>query len=605
MAYGIPQETIERVRTQADIVQVISEYLTLKKAGGDFQALCPFHKEKTPSFKVSPSKQIFHCFGCGAGGNVFGFLMRQEGFTFPESVRFLAERVGIRIKEERIAPGQGELRERLLELHEFARRFYCQCLQKSPKAEHAREYLERRHLAGDAVKEFSLGFAPREWDAFLSAALKKGFSRELLLQAGLAKKSPEGRVYDGFRNRIMFPIWGLSGKVIAFGGRTLEENQPKYINSPESPIYHKGGILYNLNRAKKSISAEDAVIVVEGYTDAIRLALSGIENVVASSGTAFTNAQARLIKRYASKVVFVFDRDAAGKAASNRGIEVLFAEDLFVEASDELPMGMDPDEFVREHGAEAFKTLLESAKNFLDFLVEKERAAWRKESGTEEKIKTANLLATLVGKVPDPIRREEYLRLVASRLEVKPEILQQASQKGGSRDRIEEGVKHFEKRLEREEKEYMWLARMLIHRPENIEAVRDHFNIGTIRDEALREIFEAVLKCDREQVDESVLFDMVRSQQAQQMLSMLVFENAGPEAMYPIEWWIGFIRSRQQERALKELSREISEAESEGRASELQDLLRRKSQLKRELAEARKGLMEVSVDISSDSVIGG
>jgi DNA primase len=393
--------------------------------------------------------------------------------------------------------------------------------------------------------------------------------------------------------------------VIAFGGRTLEENQPKYINSPESPIYHKGGILYNLNRAKKSISAEDAVIVVEGYTDAIRLALSGIENVVASSGTAFTNAQARLIKRYASKVVFVFDRDAAGKAASNRGIEVLFAEDLFVEASDELPMGMDPDEFVREHGAEAFKTLLESAKNFLDFLVEKERAAWRKESGTEEKIKTANLLATLVGKVPDPIRREEYLRLVASRLEVKPEILQQASQKGGSRDRIEEGVKHFEKRLEREEKEYMWLARMLIHRPENIEAVRDHFNIGTIRDEALREIFEAVLKCDREQVDESVLFDMVRSQQAQQMLSMLVFENAGPEAMYPIEWWIGFIRSRQQERALKELSREISEAESEGRASELQDLLRRKSQLKRELAEARKGLMEVSVDISSDSVIGG
>jgi DNA primase len=603
MAYGIPQETIERVRTQADIVQVISEYLTLKKAGGNFRALCPFHKEKTPSFMVSPSKQIFHCFGCGAGGNVFGFLMRQEGFTFPESVRFLAERVGIQVKEETLAPGQVEIRERLFELNEFARRFYCQCLKKSPKAEHAREYLKKRHLAGDAVREFSLGFAPGEWDSFLSAALKKHFSRELLLQAGLAKKSPEGRVYDAFRNRIMFPIWGLSGKVIAFGARALEENQPKYINSPETPIYHKGGILYNLNRAKKSISAERSVIVVEGYTDAMRLALSGIENVVASSGTAFTNAQARLIKRYAGEVVLVFDSDSAGMAAAGRGIEVLLAEDLSVRVA-VLPAGNDPDEFVLEGGAEAFGQVIAEAKNFVEFHIESAIAA-KDGGGIESKIKTTNLLATLVGKIPDPIRREEYLRLVSSRLDVKPEVLLQASRKSGSRDRIEEEVKHFERRLERDEKEYMWLVRMLMHRPECIRTVREHLDVESIQNEALRELFVAVLQCEDNRMDESVLFDMVQSERAQQMLSMLVFENVGPELMYPIDWWIGFIRSRQQENALKELSRKISEAESEGSADKLENLLKRKSELKRALAEARKSLMEISVDISAESVIGG
>ena len=298
MAYGIPQETIDRVRTQTDIVQVISEYLTLKKAGSNFRALCPFHKEKTPSFNVNPAKQIFHCFGCGVGGNVFSFLMRHEGFAFPEAVRFLAERVGIEIKQEQTAPGQGEIRERLLELYEYARRFYHQCLLKSPKAEGARKYLEQRQLSERAIETFSLGYAPKEWDSFLSAARRKGFKPDLLLEGGLAKKSAEGRVYDAFRNRVMFPIWGLSAKVIAFGGRTLGEDRAKYINSPETTIYHKGNILYNLNRAKKEISNRDSVIVVEGYTDAIRLVLGGIENVVASSGTAFTQAQARLLKRY-------------------------------------------------------------------------------------------------------------------------------------------------------------------------------------------------------------------------------------------------------------------------------------------------------------------
>jgi DNA primase len=524
MGYGIPQETIERIRAQVDIVQIISEYLTLKKAGSAFRALCPFHQEKTPSFNVNPAKQMFHCFGCGVGGDVFGFLMRQEGFTFPEAIRFLAERVGIQIKEERRSPGEEDLRERMLDLYEYARRFYNQCRIKSPKAEGAREYLERRSLSGDTIKSFSLGFAPSEWGMFLEAATKKKFSRELLLQAGLVKKSAEGRVYDSFRNRVMFPIWGLSGKVIAFGGRTLEENQPKYINSPETPIYHKGGILYNLNRAKKSISAERSVIVVEGYTDAIRLAISGVENVVASSGTAFTRAQARLIKRYAGEVVLVFDSDTAGITAAGKGIEVLLGEDLAVRAA-VLPSGKDPDEFVLENGAEAFRDAVGGAKNFIEFHIDTALTG-KDGGGIEGKIKTANLLAALVGKIPDPIRREEYLRLVSSRLDVKPETLLKASQKGGSGDKIVEEIGRSNKTFTREENECMWLIKMLIESPENFETVREHLDSGSMQNEALKELFEAILQSEGKRVDESVLFDRLQSEQAKTLLSKLVFEEA-------------------------------------------------------------------------------
>ena len=604
MGYGIPQETIERVRAQIDIVQVVSEYLTLKKAGSNFRALCPFHQEKTPSFNVNPAKQIFHCFGCGVGGNVFGFLMRQEGFTFPEAVRFLADRVGIQIKEQRRAPGEEDLRERLFELHEYARRFYAQCLIKSPKAEGAREYLERRSLSGDTIKGFSLGFAPREWDMFISAALKKKFSRELLLQAGLVKKSAEGRVYDAFRNRIMFPIWGLSGKVIAFGGRTLEENQPKYINSPETPIYHKGGILYNLNRAKKSISAESSVIVVEGYTDAIRLAISGVENVVASSGTAFTRAQARLIKRYAGEVVLVFDSDTAGITAAGRGIEVLLGEDLAVRAA-VLPSGKDPDEFVLENGAEAFRDAVGGAKNFLEFHIESALTG-ENGGGIERKIKTANLLAALVGKIPDPIRREEYLRLVSSRLDVKPETLLKASQKGGSGDKIVEEVRRPERTLTREENECMWLIKMLIESPENIETVRGHLDSGSMQNEALRELFEAILQGEGERVDESVLFDRLQSEQAQTLLSKLMFEEAyRRDPLYPPDWWRGHKEGREEKKAFKDLSREIAEAERSGNTEHLNELLREKRNKKRSMAEIVETVKEIPVDRSAESVLGG
>jgi DNA primase len=594
MAYGIPQETIEQVRGQSDIVQLVSEYLTLKKAGSNFRALCPFHNEKTPSFMVSPSKQIFHCFGCGAGGNVFGFLMKQEGLTFPESVRFLADRLGIRIKQDNYNAGHEDLRERLFDLHEYGRRFYHQCLLKSPGAEHARKYLEERSMSEAAIKGFSLGYSPREWDSFITAAVKKGFSREFVVEAGLAKKSAEGRIYDAFRNRVMFPIWGLSGKVVAFGGRTLEENQPKYINSPETPIYHKGAILYNLSRARKSVSRENSVIVVEGYTDAIRVSLGGIENVVASSGTAFTQAQARLIKRYAEDVVLVFDSDSAGMTAAGRGIEVLLGEDLGVKAA-VLPPGKDPDEFVLESGAEAFADLVAKAKNFVEFHIESTLAG-KDGAGIDGKIKAARLLAGLVGRIPDPIRREEYIRVIASRLDVRPEALAEASQKSAPEDKLEEAG-GSQRKLRREEKELVWLAKMLIEHPENIETVRGHLGKTEIEDKALKELFEVIFECGAEGIESGSLLDKVQGNEAQQLLSKLMFEETfRKDPFYEPQWWREHMDSREEKKKSRELSREIAEAERNGNIELLNKLLAEKFEKKEKLVRIKGNISKVSVD---------
>ncbi len=602
MSYSIPQETIENIRSQADIVQVISGYLTLKKAGSNYKACCPFHKEKTPSFVVSPAKQLYHCFGCGAGGNVFGFLMRQEGFTFAEAVRHLAERAGIQVKERQYAPGEEDIREQLFEVYEFATGFFHRCLLKSPQSEHARNYLKKRQLSQEAVKQFSIGHAPAGWDSLLSAASKKGFSTELLLRGGLAKKSTEGRIYDTFRNRIMFPIWGLNGKIIAFGGRTLEENQPKYINSPETPIYQKGQTLYNLYQGKDSISNENTVVVVEGYTDLMRLVLNGFENVVASSGTAFTLAQARLLKRYAGDVILVFDADSAGIAAAGRGIEVLIAEDLNVRVA-AVPPGTDPDEFVLKHGPQAFQDTLDEAQSFVEFHVQSALAS-PDGSELESKIKAANILAGLIGKVPDPIRREEYLRLVASRLGLNPDTLLKASQKSASGDKLEEEVRGFEKRLALEEKKCMWLIKLLMEQPEHIEKVKENLDLNSIQNEVLRNLFKAVFDLEECEIKEERLLDKIQDKDVQELATRLFFEKAGPEIMYSIDWWIGFIKNHENKKELFSLSQKISEAEKSGNIELINQLYKQSLEIRRDNQHLRNQMMKISVDAPAGGVLG-
>jgi DNA primase len=602
MAAGIPQETIELVRAQADIVQVISEYLTLKKAGANYKACCPFHSEKTPSFMVSPSKQIFYCFGCGTGGNVFAFLMRQEGLSFPEAVRRMAERLGIEIKLSESDAGQKQLREQLLDLCEFAGRFYHRCLLKAPEAEHARKYLAGRSLNEDALKAFSIGYAPGGWDTFLKAALKKGFKEDLLIQSGLAKKG-EGKTYDAFRNRVMFPIHDTWGKLVAFGGRALEENVPKYINSPETPIYHKGETLYNIHRAKKAMSSNGSAIVVEGYTDLIRLALNGVENVVASLGTAFTQAQARLIKRYAPEVVLVFDSDAAGISAAGRGVEVLLSEDLRVRVA-VVPSGKDPDEFVLMSGADAFVRVLETASNFIEFHLDKALAG-KNPNDIESKASVANTLANLVGRIPNPIRRQEYLRLVSGRMGIKPEFLLETSQKGNFADKLEKETISFQRKLQHEERECLWLVKLMVERPECVKIVRENLDVAAIQNEPLRQLFHTIFEFDAGSLSEAALLDRVQDEQAQQLLTSVIVHHGGTVMLYPPEWWAMFIRSRQGQEKLSAITKEIAEAERGGDSELLRELLKRKIELHRDMTRMRREMLKIPVDSQAGTHAGG
>ena len=367
----IPQATIEQVRNASDIVDVIGSYLPLKRAGTNFVGLCPFHKEKTPSFNVSPSKQIFHCFGCHKGGDVFTFLREFENLSFVESVQRLAERARIPVEYE-MSPGQreeGSLKEKLRTLHEQVAQRWETTLANDARAEAARDYLAKRGLSDEAVKRFRIGYAPDEWDDTINWAKSKKHDDALLEKGGLAIAGDKGH-YDRFRGRLIFPICDEQGRVIGFSGRVLSAEQKggKYINSPETPIFSKRRVIYGLDKAKRPILDTKSVIVCEGQLDTIACHLAGIENTVAPQGTALTADHARILKRYAEEVVLCFDSDTAGQQAALRSLDDLIASGLAIRVV-VIPPPHDPDSFIRENGADAFRQLVAEAPGFFDFLL--------------------------------------------------------------------------------------------------------------------------------------------------------------------------------------------------------------------------------------------
>ena len=367
----IPQATIEQVRHASDIVEVISSYLPLKRAGTNFVGLCPFHKEKTPSFNVSPSKQIFHCFGCHKGGDVFTFLREFENLSFVESVQRLAEQVRIPIEFE-MSPGQreeGSLKEKLRSLHEQVAQRWETTLANDARAQTARDYLAKRGISDEAVRRFRIGFAPDEWDDTINWAKSKKHDAALLEKGGLAIAGDKGQ-YDRFRGRLIFPICDEQGRVIGFSGRVLSAEQKggKYINSPETPIFSKRRVIYGLDKAKRPILDAKSAIVCEGQLDTIACHLAGIEHAVAPQGTALTIDQARILKRYAEEVVLCFDSDTAGQQAALRSLDDLLASGLAIRVA-VIPRPHDPDSFIRENGADAFHQLVTDAPGFFDFLL--------------------------------------------------------------------------------------------------------------------------------------------------------------------------------------------------------------------------------------------
>src|SRR6476661_6438878 len=424
---AIPSGTIEQVAAANDIVDVIGSYFPLKRAGANFKALCPFHQEKTPSFTVSPSRQTFHCFGCGAGGSVFRFVMDYEHLDFPAAVKKLATRVGIPVIEERGVgrdedDRQHEARRVLLQLHGEAAEWFHENLVKRKAGEPAREYLKGRGIDKRIAKDWQIGYAPESWDAFLSWALERGFPQRLLLESGLIARREEGgsdgKGYDRFRNRIMFPIHNDVGEVIAFSGRILnqETETAKYVNSPETPLFRKGRVLFGLHKTKRGLIEADCAIVCEGQLDLITLFEAGITNVVAPQGTAFTENQARILKRFVSEVVLCFDADAAGQKAAERSLEALLQNNLVVRVA-EMPAGEDPDSMIRRQGKEEFEKLVSGARDFFDWWIEREAKAADLDS-LSAKMQLAQRLAETIGRVQDPMMRGEVANRASARIGV-------------------------------------------------------------------------------------------------------------------------------------------------------------------------------------------
>ena len=422
---AIPSQTIEQVAAANDIVEVIGSYFPLKRAGTNFKALCPFHQEKTPSFHVSPQRQTFHCFGCGAGGSVFRFVMEYEHVDFPSAVRKLAVRVGIPITEERRGSDEDreyQLRRLLLKLHAEAAEWFHENLLKKEFADPARQYLKQRGVDRQVAKNWQLGFAPDAWDAFLKWATARGYSREQLLQSGLVKprdEEPQGNeIYDRFRGRIMFPICNDVGEVIAFSGRVLQSvAQPaKYLNSPETPLFRKGSVLFGLHKSKRSLIEANCAVICEGQLDLITLFEVGITNVVAPQGTAFTAEQARTLKRYVDEIVLCFDADDAGQKAGERSLDPLLQHNLVVRVA-EIPSGEDPDSLVRREGKERFAERITAARDFFDYSFDR-RIAKIDRTSLRERMQLARELAQSVSHVHDPLMRGQVINQVSVRLGV-------------------------------------------------------------------------------------------------------------------------------------------------------------------------------------------
>ena len=576
----------DRVKQQADIVRVVGDYVRLKKAGKDFSGLCPFHQEKTPSFTVSPIKQIFYCFGCGKGGDVFNFIMDMEKCEFPEAVKLAAEKCGIPIPrpKERSPEERKENQQRagLVEIHREAQSFFVKQLEGTLEGKAARAYLEDRGLDKESLVRFGIGYAPSGGDLLLRH-LKAKFPEKLLADSGLISRDQSGRLFDRFRRRVTFPISNESAKIVAFGARALGDDQPKYLNSPETPIYSKSNVLYHLDRAKEALRRQDFAVLVEGYMDAIAVARAGISNVVASCGTALAETQIKLLGRFTKRVVVNYDPDTAGQAATERSLSALLEQDFEVRVLALPPIKdkkADPDLFIREKGAEAYIQQLKDAPPYVDYLIA--RARHMDLSTGEGKLRALNFLLPYVQKVPNRILRSEWATRIAQQLRVEEPVLRAALSKAASERRSEvktqpELVSRSAKPVERR------LIRMLaeaevFRRDLAAELQSSQLYHGLETEKIFAALILAVLSG---KPFESAEVAAVLADRDRRIFFEILFEEPAEPAWEEAQSCLEALRQAQLERELADVQRNI-EANPTGPA--LRDLLTRKQALMRRLA---------------------
>jgi len=578
----------EKVKQQADIVRVIGEYVQLKKAGQNFRGLCPFHSEKTPSFNVHPTKQIYHCFGCGQGGDVFKFVMEMEKCPFPEALRIVAEKCGIALPrpKERSPEEHRENQQRavLVEIHREAQSYFAKQLEGTLEGRAARAYLEDRGLDRDAITRFGIGYAPSGGD-LLVRHLKGRYQERALVESGLVSRDSGGRLFDRFRRRITFPISNESSKIVAFGARSLGDDQPKYLNSPETPIYSKSNVLYHLDRAKDALRRQDFAVLVEGYMDAIAVARAGISNVVASCGTALAETQIKLLGRFTKRVIVNYDPDTAGQAATERSLTALLEQDFEVRVLNLPPIGDkkgDPDLFIREKGADAYREQLKNSPPYVDYLIT--RARQMDLSTGEGKSRAVNFLLPYVQRIPNSILRSEWATRIAQQLRIDEPVLRAALGKAAKERRSEvklqpELVSRSAKPAERR------LIRMLAEAEGFRSELAQHLQASQLyRGLETEKVFAALIvgALSGHPSSASEIGAMLEDRERRLFFEIL-FEDAQQPSWEEAQSCLDTLARKQLERELGEVQRGI-EANPSGPA--LRELLTRKQDLMRRLAAA-------------------
>lgn len=528
---GKTRSDLDEIRNRANIVEVVSEYVTLRKAGRNFVGLCPFHREKTPSFSVNPDKQIFYCFGCGEGGDVFSFLMKINNTGFPEALKLLAGKLGIALEQyKRPADAESSPKSRIFRINAIASEYFSRCL-SAKMSTGARDYLNKRGIGEQIIKEFRLGFAPDGWRNLRGELEKNRVPLKLAEQAGLlVAKEGKADYYDRFRARLIFPVEDLNGQVIAFGGRILGKGEPKYLNSPESPVYIKGRNLYGLSRSREEIRKQGYAIVVEGYFDALSVWAAGIKNIVATLGTALTKDHLDLLRRYTDELVIIFDPDEAGRHAVERSLKLFLAEKISARVVI-LPDNLDPDEYVRKYGREAMLGQIAESQSLIDFFIDRNVAPGQ---APEKKIASLRESLAFLTQIDDVLQRNIFLKRMSERLGIDQKLLKAELNKAGAAERTRETARPVKK------KEFdpveLGLIHMLLISPEMVKNAGEKGIFSFFLDDELRQFGELLAK-EAENAEISGIIGGIENSALQKklfefMVSESPFENVSLERIF-------------------------------------------------------------------------
>lgn len=579
---GKTRSDLDEIRNRASIVEVVSEYVTLRKAGRNFVGLCPFHREKTPSFSVNPDKQIFYCFGCGEGGDVFSFLMKINNTGFPEALKLLAGKLGIALPQyQRPDDAQSSPRNRIFKINAAACEYFSRCLSSNTGAG-AREYLKKRGIGEEIIKEFRLGFAPEGWRNLRAELEKIRAPLKLAEQAGLlAAKEGTSDYYDRFRARVIFPVEDLNGRIIAFGGRILGKGDPKYLNSPESPVYIKGRNLYGLSRSRDEIRRQGFAVVVEGYFDALAMWAAGIKNIVATLGTALTKDHLDLLRRYSDELVIIFDPDDAGRHAVERSLKLFLAEKISARVVI-LPDNLDPDEYVRKFGRDAMLGQISGSQSLIDFFIDQNVSPGQT---PEKRMSSLRECLSFLAQIEDVLQRNIFLKRMSERLGIDQELLKaELNKAAGPAGKPAEGAV----RQAKEKKEFdpieLGLIRMLLNNAESVRAAVEQGVFPFFLDEELRRFGELLAK-EAGNAEISGLIGRVDNRDLQNILWKLMvsespFENGSFERIFAdtvkkikIKWF------RQRHKILE---RKLRIAEEKKDQETCKSILLEKEQLKKQ-----------------------